>query len=66
MAGVTGSANSMLGHIGDTAAAVQLATRMLPAGWRFLKRYPLSASLIIAGVAWAAYSRRPPRHSTRR
>ena len=66
VARATDPANSTLGRIGDTAAAVQLAARVVPASWRFLKRYPLSASLIIAGLAWAAYSWRLARHSTQR
>jgi hypothetical protein len=54
-------ARSMLGRVTDTAAAIQLATRVLPAGWRLVRRYPLGASLVILGLAWAAYSWRPTR-----
>jgi len=49
-------ARSTLGRVVDTAAAVQLAARVLPRGWRLLRRYPLGASLIILGLACAAYS----------
>jgi hypothetical protein len=49
-------ARSTLGRVLDTAAAVQLAARVLPGSWRFLRRYPLSATLIVLGLAWAAYS----------
>ena len=54
----------MFGRIVDTAAAVKLAARVLPASWRFVKRYPLSASLVIAGLALVAYSWRVPERFT--
>lgn len=58
VAGAADPAKSLPGRLGDTAAAALLATRLLPAGWRLLKRYPLPSLLVILGVAWA-YSLRP-------
>lgn len=64
--GVADPKRSLLGRVGDTAVAVQLATRLLPTGWRLLKRYPVRSSLMILGVALAAYSLRPMNNATRK
>jgi len=58
VAGATDPGRSMLGRAVDLAAALQLAVRVVPAGWRLMKRYPLSAALITVGLAWGAYSSR--------
>ena len=64
--GVADPGRSLLGRVGDTAVAVQLATRLLPTGWRLLKRYPVRSSLMILGLALAAYSLRPMNNATRK
>ena len=66
VAGAADPAQSLLGRLGDTAAAVQLATRLLPTGWRLMRRYPLRSSFVILGLAWAAYSLRPMSASRRK
>ena len=53
---------STVGRLVDAAAAVQLAARVVPGAWRFLRRYPFSATLIILGLAGAAYSWRFREH----
>lgn len=53
--------NSVLGRVGAAAAAVQIGARLLPVGWRMLKRYPFAASLAIAGLVYASYLARPLR-----
>jgi hypothetical protein len=53
------SSKSMLGRVGATAAAVRVATRLLPATWRFFKRYPAVSSLLLVAVIGVAYLARP-------
>jgi len=59
------SSNSMLGRVGATAAAARLATRLVPATWRFFKRHPAASSVILVAVIGAAYLARPTRVSAR-
>ena len=47
--------NSMIGRVGAAASAVSLGARLLPAGLRLFKRYPIPATLIVGGLAVAVY-----------
>ena len=53
------SSSSVLGRIGATAAAVRVGARLLPATWRFFKRYPVVSSLLLVAVIGVAYLSRP-------
>ncbi len=59
------SSTSMLGRVGAAAAAVRVATRVLPATWRFVKRYPAVSSLLLVAVIGVAYMARPTGMSAR-
>ncbi len=65
-AGAAAPTNSMLGRVGAAVSAVQIGARLLPAAWRFMKRYPVASSLTIAGLIWAAYTMRPNARSSER
>ncbi|MDB6092390.1 MAG: hypothetical protein JWN85_5174 [Gammaproteobacteria bacterium] len=58
-------ANSTLGRVGAAASAVRLGARLLPAGWRLFKRYPLVSTLAVTGLIWGVYLTRPRRLSAR-
>jgi len=47
--------HATLGRIGQTAGAVQLGARLLPAFWRFIKRHPVGGAVAIAALAGVAY-----------
>jgi hypothetical protein len=55
----TDSSNSVLGRVGATAAAVRLATRLVPATWRLVKRYPGVSSMLLVAVVGVAFMARP-------
>jgi hypothetical protein len=55
VAGAVGGSHSTLERVGETAAAVKLGVRIIPAAWQFAKRRPLSASLALVALAAAAY-----------
>src|SRR3569832_687480 len=57
---VSDDSNSVIGRVG-AAAAVSLGARLLPAGLRFLRRYPIAGTLVVAGIALAVYSLRDRR-----
>ncbi len=59
------SSTSVLGRVGATAAAVRVATRLLPATWRFVKRYPAVSSLLLVAAIGVAYLARPTGMSAR-
>jgi hypothetical protein len=49
---------------GRASAAISLATlgaRLLPVGWRFMKRNPVASIAVLTGVAVAVFLTRPPR-----
>ena len=54
---------SKLGRVAAGISTVQLGARLLPAGLRLLRQYPLASALILAGVLWMAYSARTRRAS---
>jgi hypothetical protein len=62
--GAADPATSTLGRVGGTLAAARIATRVLPAAWRFIKRHPVNATLAIVAVASAIYLIRAPTHRT--
>jgi hypothetical protein len=53
--------NSVVGRVGAAATAAQIGVRLLPAGWRMLKRYPLASTAAIAALVYVAYLARPGR-----
>ena len=55
---VSDDSNSVIGRVGAAASAVSLGARLLPAGLRFLRRYPIAGTLVVAGIALAVYSLR--------
>jgi hypothetical protein len=50
--------SSVIRRVGAAASAVSVGARLLPAGLRFLRRYPIAATLVVAGIALAVYSLR--------
>jgi hypothetical protein len=63
-AGVANPARSTKGRITAAVSAVSLGTRVLPAGLRLLRRYPVASSVALAGVIWAALAARSRRSET--
>ncbi len=59
------SSTSVLGRVGATAAAVRVATRLLPAAWRFAKRYPAVSALLLVAAIGVAFLARPTAVSAR-
>jgi hypothetical protein len=55
---LSNESNSMIGRVGAAASAVSLGARLLPAGVRLLRRYPVLGTLVVAGIALAVYSMR--------
>jgi hypothetical protein len=58
--------NSALGRLTAAASAASLGARLLPAGWRLFKRYPVPSALAVGGVVLAVYLARASRMSARR
>jgi hypothetical protein len=56
---------SSIGRVGAAITAVRLGARLLPAGRRLFNRYPVAATLIIAGSIAALYWGRSMRSSSR-
>ncbi len=57
--------HSMLGRVVEAVSVIRLGARLLPAGWRMFKRYPLTSTLGVVGLMLAVYLMRPNRMSTR-
>jgi hypothetical protein len=55
VAGAASASHSTLGRLGEAAVAVELGSRMIPAVWRFAKRRPMGASLLLLGLFGVAY-----------
>lgn len=55
---VSDESKSVIGRVGAAASAVSLGARLLPAGMRLLRRYPIMGTLVVAGVALAVYALR--------
>ena len=55
-----GPASSTLGRIAAAVSVVQLAVRLIPAGGRLLRRYPVASLLLVAGALGALYLAREP------
>lgn len=62
---VIGPASSALGRVTAAISVVKLGARVLPAGGRLLRRYPLASVLVAAGLLGALYLAREPRRSPR-
>jgi hypothetical protein len=58
---VIGPASSALGRIAAAVSAVKLGARVIPTGGRLLRRYPVAAALVVAGVLAALYLAPEPR-----
>jgi hypothetical protein len=56
---------SKLGRTAAVVSVAKLGARLLPAGWRLFKRYPLASTVAISGILLALYATRPPRISAR-
>jgi hypothetical protein len=54
-------ARPTLGRIIAAFSAVGLGVRILPAGLRMFRRYPVVSSLAVAGVIWAVLTARAQR-----
>ncbi len=54
-AGAANDSRSTLERVGETAAAIKLGSRILPAAWRFAQRRPWSASVAILAILGAVY-----------
>jgi hypothetical protein len=58
VAGATSASHSTIGRVGMAISAIKLGARLLPAGVRLIKRYPVASAVAIAGLVWVLYSRR--------
>jgi len=63
-AGAANPARSTTGRITAAVSAVSLGARVLPAGLRLFRRYPVASRLAVAGVIWAALAARLRRNET--
>lgn len=52
------SGRSTLGRAAAAVSAVKLGSRLLPAGMRLFKRYPIGASLVVGALVWAVLAAR--------
>lgn len=62
---VTHPESSGLERVTAAVALITLGARLLPAGGRLLKRYPVASLLVAAGLLGALYLSRPPLRSPR-
>ena len=62
---VIGPASSALGRITAAVSVVRLGVRVIPAGSRLLRRYPVASALVAAAALGALYLAREPRRSAR-
>lgn len=60
-----GPASSTLGRIAAAISVVKVGARVLPAGGRLLRRYPVASALVAVGFLGALYLAREPRRSPR-
>lgn len=49
---------STLGRAAAAVSAVKLGARVLPAGMRLFKRYPIGATLVVGALVWALFAAR--------
>lgn len=63
VAHAVGPASPMLGRVAAAVSIVRLGARLIPAGGRLLRRYPVGSALVVAGVLGAVYLLRPPTNS---
>ena len=57
-AGAANPARPMVGRISAAVSAIGLGARLLPAGLRLFRRYPVPSTLALAGVIWAVLAAR--------
>ena len=60
----TNPSHSTIARVGAAVSVAKLGSRLLPAGWRLFKRYPLASTLAVAGLAVAVYLARQTRNPT--
>jgi xanthine/uracil/vitamin C permease (AzgA family) len=60
-AGAASGSQSKFARVIAGISSVQLGARLLPAGLRIVRRYPLASALVIAGALWIAWSARSRR-----
>lgn len=65
IAHAVGPASPMLGRVAAAVSIAKLGARLIPAGGRLVRRYPLGSVLIAAGVLGAVYLLRSPTISSR-
>ncbi len=58
-----GPGSSALGRVVAAVSVVKLGARVLPAGGRLLRRYPVASVLVVAGFLGALYLAREPRRA---
>jgi hypothetical protein len=49
---------STLGRAAAAVSAVKLGSRLLPAGLKLFRRYPIGASLVVGALVWAVLAAR--------
>jgi hypothetical protein len=55
-----GPASPMLGRVAAAVSIVRIGARLIPAGGRLVRRYPMGSALVVASVLGAAYLLRSP------
>ena len=61
VAGVANPSKSALGRVAAAVSAAKLGARVLPAGWRLVKRYPVASAVTVAALVGLVYLTRPMR-----
>lgn len=65
IAHAVGPASPMLGRVAAAVSIVKLGTRLVPAGGRLIRRYPVGSALLAAGILGVAYLLRSQSISSR-
>lgn len=60
----TNPSHSTIGRVGAAVAVAKLGGRLLPAGWRLFRRYPLGSTMAVGGAALVLYLARQARAPT--
>lgn|SRR6185437_10971419 len=55
IAHAVGPASPMLGRVAAAISIVKLGARLVPAGGRLVRRYPVGSALLVAGIVGVAY-----------
>lgn len=65
IAHAVGPASPMLGRVAAAVSIVRLGARLLPAGGRLVRRYPVGSALVAAGILGVVYLLRSQASSSR-